>query len=241
MSDLGTPRPVPTSPAGFPGTTPLPTDVVTWGPDIPDDGTLRLLGAAANRKFLVLGVGGGHAAVALASGGARVIAVDSHLEHIDAARHLADAHEVKVELHHGDLAEIPFLRADTIDAALSVFSLGRVDDLDRVLRQVNRVLRTGGTFTASFPHPAWGLIEHNAFGPPRIVRTYGDASTQLVDGVELHLRSIAEIVGAFGRANFRVDTVLEPMGRPSQPDAYWSEVMTLVPATLIVRGRKEGV
>jgi len=103
------------------------------------------------------------------------------------------------------------------------------------------VLRTGGTFTASLPHPAWGMVEHNAFGPPRLIRTYGESSAQIVDGTTVHLRSISEVVGSFQRANFRVDHVLEPMGRPERTDAYWCEVMAIVPATLIVRGRKEGV
>ena len=241
VTDPTNARPVPDSPAGFPGDSDLPTDTVTWGPDIGDESALRMLGTPAGRKFLVLGLGRGHAAVALAAAGAKVIAIDPDLSAIDATRRLADAAEVKVEIHHGDLAEIPFLRADSIDAALSVYELGRIDDLDRVLRQVNRVLRTGGTFTASLPHPAWGMVEHNAFGPPRLIRTYGDSTAQAIDGVTLHLRSIGEVVASFQRANFRIDHVLEPMGRPERPDSYWSEVMALVPATLIVRGRKEGV
>ena len=241
MTDFGSAPTLPTTPASFPGRAELPTDVVVWGPDIADESTLKLIGNPSGKRILQLGVARGHSAVALALAGARVIVVDPDIRAIEEARALADLHEVKIELHHGDLAEIPFIRADAIDNALSVFALHRIDDVDRLLRQVNRVLRTGGSFTCSLPHPVWAMIDHNAFGPPRILRSYGDGSEQIIDGVTMYPRGVADIVAAFGRANFRVDTILEPIARPDAPSEFWSETMALVPATLIVRGRKDGV
>jgi SAM-dependent methyltransferase len=242
VNDHGTPLSGERTPSSFPGHFELPLDSVSWGPDVPDDSVLRLIGAARDKRILQLGVGMGHNAVALALAGAHVIAVDTEMAHIEAARQLADANEVRIEVHHGDPADLAFVRADTIDTAISVFELGRVEDLDRVLRQVNRVLRTGGALVCSLPHPAWLMVDHETAGDPRIANAYGERTALTFDGNVVHPRSIAEVFSSFARANFRVDTVLEPMARRGHtPSPFWSETMNLLPATLIVRGRKDGV
>ena len=69
------------------------------------------------------------------------------------AKKLADAAEVRVEWHLGDAADLAFLRADSIDLAFATGLLGEVDDVDRLLRQVQRVLRPGAPFVFSFDHP----------------------------------------------------------------------------------------
>ena len=228
------------SPANFPGTSELRSDTITWGPDIPTEESLRLLGTPKGKRILQLGVGQGHHSVALARAGAHVIGIDPHLGALDAARTRAEESEVRIELHQSDYAEIPFVRADSIDCAFSVFALHKIDDVDRVLRQVSRVVKSGGTFVVSVPHPAWAITEHHAFGPPRILRSYGDGQRHSIDDVEMYPRSVAEMAASFTKANFRVDQILEPMARPTEPSEYWSEVMTMVPATLILRGKKEG-
>jgi len=233
--------PGPTPVASFPADAELPVDVVVYGPDIADESALRLLGPTEGKRLLLLGAGRGHTAVALASQGAHVIVVDAHHDRLEAARTLAEAHEVKLELHHGDLAELAFVRADTVDAALSVHELGRLDDLDRVLRQVNRVLRTSSALVCSLPHPASLMLDDSEPGPPRVVRAYADRSSRAVGAERVHPRTIADVFSAFARANFRVDTVLEPTVQHEEPSPFWTETMTLVPATLLVRGRKDGI
>jgi SAM-dependent methyltransferase len=226
-------------PAGDPG---LPVDVVSYGPDIPDESTFRLLGAVDGRRMVVLGAGGGHAAVAMAGQGAHVIVVDPDHDALEIARDLAEAHERRLELHHGDLAELAFVRADTVDGALSVYELGRVGDLDRVLRQAHRVLRTGAAFVCSLPHPAFSMLDHGADDPFRVAHGYFDRSARADGDAVVYPRSVSEVLTSFGRANFRVETVLEPVPTDSvSRGPFWSEAMTRVPATLVVRARKEGI
>lgn len=214
--------------AAFPGRAELPLHTVSWGPGVPGDDELRLLGNPAGKRVLQLGVGLGHNAVALALAGAHVIAVEPDLAKLDAARQLAEVNEVKVELHHGDPADLAFVRADTVDTAVSVYTLGRVDDMDRVLRQVNRVLRTSGSLVASFPHPVSLAVERDPVGGPRVVRRYGDDDVLTVGELTVHPHSIATVFSAFHRANFRIDALLEPMGDTA-----------LLPGTLLVRGKKD--
>ena len=121
---------------------------------------------------------------------------------------------MRVETHHGPLAELAFVRADTIDAALSTYGLATVADLDRVFRQVHRVLRTDRPFVFSLPHPAFVMLDP-AGGEPVLRRAWWDTSpvtwsagapaTSPTGAITLGM-----LFSALGRAGFAVDTVLEP-------------------------------
>ena len=83
------------------------------------------------KRILDLGCGVGHNAIALARQGAKVIGVDESSDQVAEARAACEREGVRVELHHAPLAELAFLRADTIDGAVSAFGLASVDDVDR--------------------------------------------------------------------------------------------------------------
>ncbi|HJR26123.1 MAG TPA: class I SAM-dependent methyltransferase [Acidimicrobiales bacterium] len=226
-----------------PGGSELPTDVVSYGADVAREDTLKLLGAVEGKRILDLGCGTGHNAIALARQGAKVIGVDESSDQVADARAACDREGVKVELHHAPLAELAFLRADTIDAALSVFGLAQVEDVDRVFRQVHRVLRPEMHLVLSLPHPAFAMLD--AADPERRVhRSYWDTAPIAADGAGPPdvPRTISALFTSLGRANFRVDTVLEPEPGPRGPrSSRWVDAMQYVPATLIVRARKQGI
>jgi SAM-dependent methyltransferase len=239
------PGPTPPLTASFPTATDRPTDVVGYGPDIATETQLRLLGNVSDRRLLVLGVGMGAELVALAHQGARVIGVDPLLSRVEAARAAADAAEVKVELHQGDLAELPFVRADALDGALSVFALAAVDDLDRLFRQVQRVLRTECHLVFSVPHPAYLMLDPDSDDPPTVARSYFDRAPRswsdgAAEGNE-HPRTIGDLFTSLSRANFRVDAILEPEPAGGRPSRQWRPAMSWAPATLLMRARKEGI
>ena len=50
-------------------------------------------------------------------------------------------------------AYLAFLRADSMDLAFSAFAIAEVDDIARVFRQVQRVLKPNAPFVFSFEHP----------------------------------------------------------------------------------------
>lgn len=221
----------------------LPRDVVAYGPDIPTERDLRLLGRLEGKRVLELGCGGAPASIAMAKQGAKVIAVDPSVDQLVHAREQCEREEVNVELHHGDLADLAFVRADTIDAVLSVYALGMVSDLDRVFRQVHRVLRPDGPFVISLPHPLWRVSDRAE--PPGVRRRYWDSAPQpWTDGDETgqdHPVTTAELFTGLIRANFRVDTLLEPEPAASGVRSrWWQPAMAWVPSTLIVRARKVG-
>ena len=221
----------------------LPLDVVAYGPDIPTENELRLLGRLDGKRVLELGCGGGPVSVAMTKQGAKVIAVESSAEQLGHARRLCEREEVAVELHHGDLAELAFVRADTIDLVISVYALGMVADLDRVFRQVHRVLRPELPFVLSLPHPSWRMADRSE--PPTLRRSYWEKTPHpWTDGADTgadHPVTTADLFTSLTRAGFRVDTLLEPEPVRGVPRSHWwHPAMAWLPSTLIVRARKVG-
>jgi ubiquinone/menaquinone biosynthesis C-methylase UbiE len=197
----------------------------------PTDRELRLIGGIAGKRVLDLGCGTGLAAITFAKRGAVVIAVDGSRSKLEQARERAEAEEAKVEFREGDLADLAFLRADSIDAVFSAHALAEVDDIARVFRQVQRVLRPHASFVFVQEHPIALCL-----GPDGEVRhSYFDAGPITVDrdgtATQIYTRNVSEVFTELGRAGFRVDTILEP--RPAQ----FSEKL---PSTIVWRARKEG-
>ena len=230
--------------ASFPADAPV-ADTIVYGPDIPDESSLRLLGTIDGKRILELGAGNGSNAVWLARQGAKVITVDPSAERLAATRALADELEVKVETHQGDLADVAFVRAEGIDLVLSVWAMATVDDTDRVFRQAHRCLRPECSMVLSVPHPAFALIDPASADPNRLAHSWFDRSPRPWEhggekGAE-HPRTFGELVGGLHRASFRLDTVLEPEPTGPPHSAWWTEAMRRVPATLILRARKQGI
>ncbi len=231
----------------------LSLDVVTYGPGLPTEAELRLLGTLEGKRVLDLGCGAGHAAVAFARAGAKVIAVDPSAEQLEIARDTADQAGVRVELQQAGPAELAFVRGDGIDLAWSHYALAEVPDLDRVFRQVHRVLRQEAPLVFTLPHPAFTMFVAGRAGlegatgdAPTPRRPYHEAAPYTVDRggdrVTDTPRTIGSVFTSLSRTGFRVDHLLEPpVRRDEVPDAAWDEAMTWVPPTLIIRARKQGI
>lgn len=223
----------------------LPTGVAHYGPDIPTERELRLLGDLKGKKVLELGCGGAQSSIAFAKQGAIAIGVDFSAAQLAFARQLCEQEEVRVELRQGDLADLAFLRADSIDLVFSAYALGYVEDLNRVFRQVHRVLKVGAPLVFSLTHPAYDMIDDVAEPALLVRRSYFDRSPIDFDWAGLtftaYHHTFSEMYMGLVRASYRVDLVLEPepiLGGPHS--RAWRDTYNFVPRTLIVRARKEG-
>ena len=218
----------------------LPTDVAHYGPGLPTEAELRLLGDVKGKRVLELGCGGAQASIAFAKQGATAIGVDFSIAQLDYARDLCEAEEVRVELRHGDMADLAFLRADSIDIAFSAFAFGYVEDLNRVFRQVHRVLKVGAPLVFSLPHPAARLVAgagSGIVGPGP--RSYFDKrpyeSTWGGVRATAYHHTFSDLYMGLARSSYRVDLVLEP-----EPVVGGAGGVALAPPALIIRARKEG-
>jgi SAM-dependent methyltransferase len=221
-------------------------DVVRYGPDLPTEIELRLCGDVRGKRVLDLGCGRGGNAVAFARQGAKVIAIDQAEGPLTAGHKLADTHEVRVEWRRGDVADLAYLRADSVDLAFAAGMLAEVEDVDRLFRQVHRVLRAGAAFVFSYDHPVALTVGRDDVGPGglplgrlEVRRSYFEPGPIQVtrDGETLTLwpRTTADVFAALHRAGYRVDTLVEPEPvRSSDPGPT-------VPTSIIWRARKEGV
>lgn len=197
-----------------------PVDFVELGPHTVNGLDRKLLGELDGLRVLELGTGAGHSAIALASAGARVVGIDPDAEQIVNARAAVEDHEVHVELHHADFAELAFLRADSFDLVVSIHALAATTDLSRVFRQVHRVLKADKPFVITLPHPATLMIDRST--------SYFDPSASGTGHHLTHSHTVSSVFTSLTRSNYRVDTLLEP-----EHDAT-------TPASLTVRARKLG-
>jgi SAM-dependent methyltransferase len=215
------------------------------GNDAPADAAVRLLGSVRGKRLLELGCGTGDSSVRFAQQGATVIGVDSSAENIARARATAESAEIRLELHDGDLADLAFLRADSVDLAFSDGALARVADLGRLFRQVHRVLHHGAAFVFSLPHPVTLGTETETgpegslpLGRTYLTRSYFDSSPIKVgpedQAMLLTRHTLAEVFTGLSRTGYRVDTLLEP----EPPAADGNRAM--LPSAVIWRARKEG-
>ena len=224
----------------------LSTGTAHYGPDIPTEAELRLLGDLKGKRVLELGCGGAQSAISFVKQGATAIGVDFSAEQLAFARRLCEREEVRVELRHGDLADLAFLRADSIDLVFSAYTFGYVEDLNRVFRQVHRVLKVGAPLVFSLPHPAYDMIDDDDTDHPLLIRrSYFDKTPieYQVSGISFtdYHHTLAELYMGLTRASYRVDLMLEPEPRKGGARSQdWRDAFQLVPRTLIVRARKEG-
>lgn len=192
---------------------------ISYGPGVPGDDQLRLCGDVAGKRVIELGLADPPNSLVFAERGAKAIAVDPSAERIAAARAAADGAGVRVELHHGDLADLGFATSGSVDLVVSAGALAHVDDLARVFRQVHRVLRSDAPFVLTVPHPIGTMLE----GGQLVLRQpYAAAG----------LRTVSGLFTTLARANFQVDVLAEP-SPTDQPGAF-------VPAALVIRARKLG-
>ena len=107
--------------------------VVQYGPDLPTEAELRLCGDLSGKRVLDIGCGAGENAVTMASQGAHVIAIDVSRAQLALGKRLAESAEIRVEWHENDAADLAFLRADSIDVAVTDLRHAWDHGLDRAL------------------------------------------------------------------------------------------------------------
>lgn len=191
---------------------------IWYGANVADESELRLCGDVAGKRVIELGIAPSPNSILMAQMGAKAIALDPDPQAITALRAAAERHEVRVECHQGDLADLGFATSGSVDLVLASHSLAGVDDLPRLLRQVHRVLKPGTPFVVAMPHPVAAM-----FGPDHQLQyAYGANSL-----------SFAELYLAFDRSNFRIDMMFELNDRRRRDAA--------APSVLVVRARKQGV
>lgn len=184
-----------------------------FAPDAPGAAQSDILDSVEEKEYVELGCGGGQGSVGTAQLGAKtVVGVDFSEEQLRHARRLRDFYGVDVEFVTGDVTNLP-LAADGFDFASSEWVFQMVDQLERAFLEVSRVLRDGGVFVFSVPHP---LYENLDTDTRRFENDYFDARPREVtideeyDSVLVSFdRTIADLHNTLVDAGFEVRRLIE--------------------------------
>jgi SAM-dependent methyltransferase/ADP-ribose pyrophosphatase YjhB (NUDIX family) len=225
----------------------LKTDAAHYGPRLPTENDLRLLGDVAGKRILEIGCGGGQCSIAFAKQGAVATGIDQSAVQLQHARGLATAEGVRVEFIEGDITTLPQIKTASQDAVFSAYALDYVEDAATCFAEVARVLKPGGLFVFSVCHPVRGMMADD--DPFRIERSYWDVYQEWewsdAPGVWLRswTRTVEDWFGLLRGAGFTVDRILEPKMLGEAHDTTWDDTYPLeqglvLPTTLIFRAVK---
>lgn len=226
----------------------IPTDQIHYGPNVPSEDELQLLGDPRGRDVLEVGCGGGQNAVAFKKrGAARVVGIDISDSQIAHARSLAKQENADVQFYRGTAERLHRFSDASFDIAISAYCLSYVADLARSLREVYRVLRPHGRFALSLDHPIVGMTGDDGVTFERSYFQREAAWLWTLPGgararVRAYYRTVEEIFDALRAPGFTVERIIEPPHRPL-PESRWDEPMytqTTFPATIIFAARKSG-
>ena len=211
------------------------------------NGDFDLLGDVSGTDILELGCGGGQCSVALAKRGGRVTGLDLSEAQLVHARELADEHGVDVGLLRGDVTDLGMFEDERFDVAFNSWVFQWVGDLDACFEETHRVLRSGGRFVFSMPHPFYEVVDPET---RRVEESYFDTGRHVTVHDELDVdqvtyrHTVSDVYNALDGASFRVERLREPGS--DDPADYeegpWGEytpgLMSKLPATLIFEARK---
>ena len=188
---------------------------------------LDLLGDVRGHEVCDLACGQGIVAREMARRGARVTGVDISERLLAIARREESAEPLGIVYIHDDARTLATIADAAFDAVACNMALIDIPDLADTVAAVRRVLRSGGTFAFSLPHPCivppgsrFATDEDGT--PARLVRGYFDEGYSVpphapgVRGrVGTHHRTLATYLNTLTEAGFTLERVAEP--RPVGP------------------------
>jgi SAM-dependent methyltransferase len=223
-----------------------------WCPEGVYEDEAGLLGEVSGRDVLEVGCGAAQCARWLADQGARVVGFDLSGRQLRHARRIDEQlGRPALNLVQAEATALPFADA-SFDVACSAFgAVPFVADSALLMREVARVLRPGGRWVFSVPHPLrWALpdlpgdeglvVRHSYFDRRPYVEQDDDGAATYVE----HHRTFGDRIRELAAAGLVVADLVEPEYPEELGDRWgggWSALRgRLVPGTAIFVTRKLG-
>ena len=116
---------------------------------------LAMLGNVEGKRILDLGCGEGGYSRELTRRGARVIGVDGSERLVEVARRRAEAEAVNAQFVHANASALDGIESARFDVIVAAMSLMDVEDYEGAIREIYRVLCSGGELVMSITHPCF--------------------------------------------------------------------------------------
>ncbi len=199
----------------------IATNDVHYGPLIPGEKELRLLGNVGGKRVLELACGGAQNSVALAGWGAAVTAVDLSRKQLIHAHRLVRSEGADVALLQADMEQLTVFGDESFDMIVSSNGIEFVSDIEGCLRDWHRVLRPGGLAVISTVHPL-GAFEWDECRGVLLVSNYFNLPVEVWHDVRetegwrglTFFRTVDEMFSTLTGVGFAVDRILEPAPYP---------------------------
>lgn len=230
----------------------LPVDAAHYGPFLPSEAELHLLGDVRGQRILELGCGGGQCSIAFALQGARATGIDLSDQQIDFARDLASRSGAAVSFVQGDATDLSRFAAASFDLVFSAYALQYVEAIGRCLDEAARVLTPDGRLVFSLDHPLREVFWDEDSGEDGLTaaRSYwqrGPMEWQWSSGEWMRSvhRTVGDWVELLRAAGFVLQRLLEPepqLDRAEEiswAESYDLEILRLVPQTIIFVARRQ--
>ncbi len=198
---------------------------------------------AGHRRVLDVGAGEGQVARALGGAGAEVTGVDPIRAQVAEAAHRSAAAGLTPRYVQAEAARLPVATA-SFDAVVACLVFEHIDDVDRAIDEVARVLRPGGRFLLLLNHPLLqtpgsGWIDDQLIDPPEQYWRVGPYLPEAVTDEEVQkgvvIRFVHRPLSRYVNALARASLSIVAMDEPSPPRAFLDQAPWYAAAETIPR------
>jgi len=219
---------------------------ITYGPAVPTENKLKLIGNLKGKNVLEIGCGGAQCGIGFAKRGANVIGIDLSKEQLKYAKSLIEKNKVKIKLLQGDMVNLHQIKSNSQDIVFSSWALFYISDLKKCFKGVYRVLKKKGIFVFSTSHPFWKIIDSKTLRIKKCYYKNGRYETCYKGTYVSYHHLISELVNNLISAGFILERIEEPDQRIKDkytskeivPENYKIKAMKFVPRTIIFKARK---
>ncbi len=212
---------------------------IDYGPGVPNENKLNIIGSVKNKKVLDLGCGGGQISIAFAKKGAKVTGIDLSDKHIEFAKKLAKKHKVKILFEQGNFQKLLMIKSKSQDIVFSSWAFLYSPDLKQVFKEANRVLKNEGLFVFSQDHPFFHCFGNNDLEIKQSYLGGGDGGNPNFISFR---RTFSELFDALKESGFNIEKIIEPKSkwysRWKNEKYFNKKKIEMLPTTIIFKARK---
>ena len=216
----------------------LPVEI-HYGPGVPNEDTLKLLGSLRGKKVLELGCGGGQCSVAFAKKGAQVTGVDISEEQLKFAKRLATKHKVSIHFIESSFQNLKGVKPNSQDVVFSAWAFQYSPDLKRVFKKAYQLLKQQGLFVFCVEHPFLQCVDSTS---SKITKSYFKAGKLDEGDFVEYQRKMSDLYNPLSASGFDILEIREPYSGNrdvwNKDKNFQRSRISKIPSTIIFKARK---